>query len=100
MHSTLKAWIDHIVRSGRTIRFDENGPEGLVHNKKVYLASCSKGVYSMGIMKQFDFVEPYFRHILNYLGITDVEVLRVEGSNIPAEQSETLQQTMAAFSVA
>lgn len=99
IHSTLKAWIDHIVRGGRTILFGENGPEGLVKDKKVYLAISSKGIYSAGMMKEFDFVEPYLRHILKFLGMTDVEVLRVEGSSVPAEQNIALEQTMTTFLV-
>jgi FMN-dependent NADH-azoreductase len=95
IHSTLKAWIDQIVRGGRTIRFGEHGPEGLVHHKKVYLAISSKGVYSGGEMKAFDFVEPYLRHILKFLGMTDVTVLRVEGSSVPAAQQVALEKTMA-----
>jgi FMN-dependent NADH-azoreductase len=97
IHSTLKAWIDHIVRGGRTIRFGENGTEGLVKNKKVYLAISSKGIYSEGQMKEFDFVEPYLRHILKFLGMTDVEILRVEGSSVPAVQNIALERTMASF---
>lgn len=99
IHSTLKAWVDHLVRVGQTVRFGKDGPEGLIRNKKAYLAICSKGIYSTDVMRQYDFAEPYLRHILKYLGITDVEVLRVEGSNIPAEQSMALQQTMSVFSV-
>jgi len=97
IHSTLKAWIDHIVRGGRTIRFGADGTEGLVKNKKVYLAISSKGIYSEGEMKEFDFVEPYLKHVLKFIGITDIEVLRVEGSSLPAAQSIALERTMANF---
>lgn len=97
IHSTLKAWIDHIVRAGLTVRFNENGAEGLVKDKKVYLAISSGWKYSEGEMKKFDFVEPYLRFILNLIGITDIEVIRVEGSSVPAEQSIALEQTMANF---
>ena len=41
--SALKAWIDHIVRAGVTFRYDQNGPEGLVKGKKVYVAMASGG---------------------------------------------------------
>ncbi|HEY5746861.1 MAG TPA: NAD(P)H-dependent oxidoreductase [Chryseolinea sp.] len=97
IHSTLKAWIDHIVRVGRTVRFNKNMVEGLVRGKKVYLAIASKGVYSEGGMKQFDFVEPYLRHILGYLGMTDMQVLRVEGSSVPTEQQIALESTLKNF---
>jgi FMN-dependent NADH-azoreductase len=64
IHSALKAWIDHIVRAGITFRYDENGPEGLLKGKKVYIALSSGGMYSDGPMKPLDFVEPYLKHIL------------------------------------
>jgi len=97
IHSTLKAWIDHIVRGGRTVKFGGNGVEGLVKGKKVYLAISSKGIYSEGPLKQFDFVEPYLRYVLGYMGMNDITVLRVEGSSVPAEQEIALERTLANF---
>src|SRR3569833_316239 len=83
IHSTLKAWLDHVVRAGVTFKYDENGPEGLIKGKKVYIALASGGIYSEGPMKPFDFVEPYLRHMLSFIGLTDISVFRVEGSSIP-----------------
>jgi FMN-dependent NADH-azoreductase len=77
--STLKAWIDHISRRERTFTFSSNGPEGLVKGKRAILVLASGGVYSNGPMKAFDFAEPYLRAALGFIGITDVEVVRVEG---------------------
>jgi FMN-dependent NADH-azoreductase len=78
--STLKAYIDHIARSGITFRYNENGqPEGLLKNKKVYVAIASGGVYSEGAFQSFDFVSPYLKFILGFLGITDVTLIRAEG---------------------
>ncbi len=99
IHSTLKAWIDHIVRTGRTVRFSGSNPGGLIKNKKVYIAISSGGKYSDGEWKQYDFVEPYLRFVLKVIGLSDVEVLRVEGTNIPAEQTIVLQQTIEHFTV-
>ena len=81
--STLKAYIDHIARSGITFRYNENGqPEGLLKNKKVYIAIASGGVYSEGEFKSLDFVSPYLKFILGFLGITDVTIIRAEGLRI------------------
>ena len=77
--SSLKAWIDHIVRPGRTFSYSEKGPQGLVDGKKVVLVLASGGVYSEGPRQGVDFQEPYLRAILGFVGITDVEVVRVEG---------------------
>jgi FMN-dependent NADH-azoreductase len=75
----VKAWIDHIVRPGVTFSYSERGPEGLVRNKKVILALASGSMYSEGRMKAFDFQEPYLRTVLGFIGMTDVEVVRIEG---------------------
>jgi FMN-dependent NADH-azoreductase len=43
--SSLKAWIDHIVRVGRTFRYSASGLQGLVPSeKKVIVASVRGGV--------------------------------------------------------
>jgi len=77
--SSLKAWIDHIVRPGRTFSYSEKAPRGLVTGKKAVLVLASGGVYSQGPMQKADFQEPYLRAVLGFIGITDVEVVRVEG---------------------
>jgi len=77
--SRLKAWIDHISRAGRTFSYGANGPQGLLKGKRAILVLASGGVYSNGHMKTLDFVEPYLRTALSFLGITDVDVVRVEG---------------------
>ncbi|MGE0281228.1 MAG: FMN-dependent NADH-azoreductase [Rhizobiaceae bacterium] len=77
--STLKSWIDHISRSGRTFKYGANGPEGLVTGKKVYIVLASGGVYSEGPAAVMDFAVPYLKSVLAFNGMTDVEVIRVEG---------------------
>lgn len=77
--SSLKAWIDHILRAGRTFRYGANGPEGLVTGKKVVLLLASGGVYSEGPYKPYDFQETYLRGVLGFIGLTDVTVVRAEG---------------------
>lgn len=90
--SSLKAWIDHIVRSGTTFRYDANGAEGLVKGKKVYIAMASGGVYSEGPMQPYDFVVPYLKWILGFIGLTDVTVLRIEGTSIPGIQDTAVEK--------
>jgi FMN-dependent NADH-azoreductase len=78
--STLKAWIDHIARAGRTFRYTASGPEGLLKGKKVYVVTGRGGVYSgASPSKALDFQEPYLRAMLGFLGLTDVTFIHVEG---------------------
>lgn len=80
----LKAWIDRIARAGRTFRYTANGPEGLAGGRKAIIVSSRGGIYS-GDRSALDFQEPYLRAILNFMGVTDVTVIRGEGVNISPE---------------
>ena len=97
--STLKAWIDHIVRRGVTFGYSEKGPEGLVKGKKVYIALASGGIYSEGPMKANDFVDPYLRFILGFIGLTDITTFRVEGTAIPGVQDTAWEKAIASISI-
>ena len=73
--ATLKAWIDMIARARLSFRYTDHGPEGLLKNKKAYLVVASGGVPVGGPL---DFATPYLRHVLGFVGITDVEVIAAE----------------------
>lgn len=88
--SSLKAWVDHIARAGITFRYTENGVEGLIKNKKVFLAIATGGIYSDGPMKEFDFTEKYLKTVLGFIGITDITTFRVEGTSMPAIKDTAL----------
>jgi FMN-dependent NADH-azoreductase len=76
----LKAWIDRVAQAGRTFRYTERGPEGLLHGKKVIIASSRGGAYSSPeLSRALDFQEDYLKAVLGFLGITDVTIVRAEG---------------------
>lgn len=68
----LKAWVDLIARAKVTFQYTENGPEGLLKNKKAYLVIASGGVE---IGSDEDFVSHYLKRIMAFIGITDVSVI-------------------------
>src|SRR5579862_7342256 len=71
--SSLKAWIDQIVRIGKTFGYGPNGPQGLLGQKKVVVITSRGGAYEKGTPREaWDFPEPYLRHILGFVGLTDV----------------------------
>jgi FMN-dependent NADH-azoreductase len=87
--STLKAWIDQVARSGRTFRYDENGkPHGLVQGKRVILVQAHGGQYCGTQMQGADFITPYLKHMLGFMGMTDVETIHVEGTIFGEEVAE------------
>jgi FMN-dependent NADH-azoreductase len=87
--STLKAWLDHVARAGRTFRYTEAGPQGLLGGKKVFIVTGRGGFYSgESPARALDFQEPYLRAILGFVGLTDVSFVHVEGLNISKESAE------------
>jgi FMN-dependent NADH-azoreductase len=86
--SNLKAWIDYVARAGRTFRYSEKGPEGLVKGKQVIIVAARGGVYSNGPGSALDFQVPYLKSVLGFIGLTDVEVLEVEGTAYGPEAAE------------
>ncbi len=73
--AALKAWIDMIARVGKTFRYTENGPEGLLRGKRAILVVATGGT---AVDSDIDFATPYLRHVLGFIGITDVEVIAAD----------------------
>jgi FMN-dependent NADH-azoreductase len=86
--SSLKAYIDYVVRPGVTFRYGNNGPEGLAKGKKAYLVVARGGNYSQGPMQAFNFQDTYLKSTLGFIGIIDVEVIAVEGIGFGPEVAE------------
>jgi FMN-dependent NADH-azoreductase len=78
--SQLKAWFDHVTWPGVTFSYGGSGPQGLLMGKKVYLVTAAGGVFSEGAYAPFDFQTNYLLHLLGFIGLTDVELVRVEGT--------------------
>jgi FMN-dependent NADH-azoreductase len=92
--AALKAWIDLIARAKRTFRYTADGPEGLLKGKKAYVVMTSGGVPAESPV---DFVTSYMRHVLGFVGITDVTF--VNADRLIAQEEASLgaaRQTIAA----
>ena len=77
----LKSWIDRVAVAGKTFRYTEKGPEGLLPaGKKVFLATSSGGFYSSESPAKFlEHTESHMRGVLALMGLKDVTVFRAEG---------------------
>jgi FMN-dependent NADH-azoreductase len=84
----LKAWIDQIVRIGRTFLYGPNGPYGVLKGKKVIVLTSRGGAFRPGTpAAQYDHQEPYLRHILGFVGLTDVTFIHAENQK-PGDLAE------------
>jgi FMN-dependent NADH-azoreductase len=87
--AALKAWIDQIVRSGRTFAYRDGGYEGLAKGKRVKVIVSSGGDFRPGTPgAAFDFLSPYLRGILGFIGISDVEFIYAHSLNDENPQRE------------
>jgi FMN-dependent NADH-azoreductase len=103
----LKAWIDHIVRGGKTFSFGPEGAKGLLTDKKVVVITSRGGAYGPGTPAQkADFQEPYLRFILGFIGLTDVTFIHAEsqgreaGSASLAAAGQQIEQSARQSSLA
>lgn len=74
--SILKAWFDRLARAGVTFNYTENGPVGLLENKKVTVLAARGGVYQG---TEMDTQSAYLRHFFGFIGIDDVRIVYAEG---------------------
>ena len=72
----LKNWLDQIARAGISFRYTEKGPEGLLKGKRAIVAYAAAGT---PFGSDLDFASGYLRHMLGFLGITDVEFVAADG---------------------
>lgn len=78
----LKGWIDMVARNGETVDYSQRPPKGLLHGKKVIVVTSRGGSYAPGTpTASFDFQEPYLRHVLNLMGLTDITFIHVDRQN-------------------
>jgi FMN-dependent NADH-azoreductase len=78
MPAGFKAWSDLAARVGETFSYTENGPVGLLEGKKAYIAVASGGTI---VASEIDFLTPWLRHFLGFIGIQDVKIVQAEALN-------------------
>lgn len=80
--ASLKAWVDLIARARKTFRYTETGPEGLLKGKRAFLVVASGGV---PVGSDYDFATGYLRHVLGFVGITDVSIIAADQQMMDGE---------------
>lgn len=86
----LKSWTDHVARAGVTFKYTDKGAVGLLGGKKVYLVTSTGGRHVEGVT---DFIRPYLRTLLGFIGLTDIDIIVADGLNMgEVPRAEGLQQ--------
>lgn len=84
----LKHYIDVIAQPKYLFRYTQNGPEGLVMNKKMVIVTSRGGEYLSDQMRKFDFQEPYLRAIFGLVGISDITFIHAQPMDMGPEIRE------------
>lgn len=95
--ATLRAYFDFTSRAGYTFKYDENGPTGLLNNKKLYIAFTSGNIYSEGPYQIYDSNVPYVKNVFGFYGVKDVSVFRAEGLAIPGIQETSMEKAISSI---
>jgi len=79
--SVLKAWIDQILRMGRTIGVAPTGEKiGLLQDKPVYIGIASGGVFTGARAKQPDFLTPYLKAAFGCVGLNSLQFFALQAT--------------------
>lgn len=86
----MKAYIDAICIAGKTFKYTEDGPVGLLNGKKAVHIQARGGFYSEGPAKELEFGDRYLRTVLNFLGIKDIQTVVTEGMAYDPSKAEEI----------
>lgn len=88
----MKAYIDTIAVAGKTFKYTENGPVGLLENKKALHIEARGGIYSEGPASAFEMGNKYLKVVLGFIGVSDIESIFIEGVNIDPQKAGTIKE--------
>lgn len=88
----LKAYIDAVCIAGKTFKYTAEGPVGLLENKKAVHIQARGGVYSEGPAAEMEFGDRHLRTVLNFLGVSSIETIAVEGMAYAPQEAEAIKE--------
>lgn len=89
----MKAYLDNICIVNKTFKYTENGPVGLLTNKKAVHIQARGGVYSSGPAADFELGDRYLNTVLSFIGISDKQSIIVEGMNATPDKAAEIKAT-------
>jgi FMN-dependent NADH-azoreductase len=93
--SVLKAWIDQILRAGRTFKSTPAGKVGMIQDRPVFVGIASGGVFTGERANQPDFLTPYLSVVLGSIGLKTLQFLPVQATAFLDGDQATLAREKA-----
>lgn len=87
----LKAYVDTFFIAGKSFKYTENGPVGLLNNKKAVHIQARGGIYSEGPGLEMEFGDRYLRTVMNFLGVASFESIIAEGMAYMPSEAEKIK---------
>ncbi|MGM7701604.1 FMN-dependent NADH-azoreductase [Pseudalkalibacillus sp. Hm43] len=87
----MKAYIDTISIAGSTFKYTENGPVGLLDNKKALHIQARGGIYSEGPAAELEMGDRYIKAVMGFLGVEDTDSIIIEGHAFMPEKAEEIK---------
>ena len=80
--AALKCWIDQITRIGHTFAYEDGAFRGLTKTRRavVICAYGADGYLEGQAFEAANFLDPYLRFLLSFLGIEDIAVVSVQAT--------------------
>ncbi|WLD91732.1 FMN-dependent NADH-azoreductase [Alkalihalobacillus sp. AL-G] len=88
----MKAYIDTVAIAGQTFKYTEEGPVGLLGDKKALHIQARGGIYSEGPAAELEMGDRYIRNVMSFLGVNDMESLIAEGHAAMPDKAEQIKQ--------
>lgn len=88
----MKAYLDNICIAGKTFKYTENGPVGLLTGKKAVHIQARGGIYSSGPAAEIEMGDKYINTILNFIGINDRQSIIIEGANAAPDKAAEIKE--------
>jgi FMN-dependent NADH-azoreductase len=92
----MKAYIDSVAVAGKTFKYTEKGPIGLLADKKALHIQARGGFYSEGPAAQIEMGHRHLTVMMNFFGIPTVEGLFVEGHNAMPDKAQEIKENAIA----
>jgi FMN-dependent NADH-azoreductase len=92
----MKAYLDSVAVAGKTFKYTEKGPIGLLTNKKALHIQARGGFYSEGPAAELEMGHRYIGIIMSFFGIPSFEGLFVEGHNAMPEKAQEIKENAIA----
>lgn len=90
--SSLKAYLDLVLRVGETFVYTDQGPKGLLKNKEAIIVVASGGNYTRAPLSEMDFVTPYLKVAMNFIGIEQISTFVAPSQGGSSEKAQAAEQ--------